>query len=94
MRNVKIMMAAAAILSVFATVAGCSRERDFVTGKDAQTIISMELDRRSVRKDVAESDYLPDKSEIHVISGDEAVVNENKQKWLAHFTEIFEGAVE
>lgn len=66
---------------------------DFVTGKDAQTIISLELDRRSVRKDVAEPDYLPDKSEIYVISGDETVVNENKQKWLAHFTEIFEGTV-
>lgn len=38
MRSVKIMMAAAVLLFVFATVAGCSGERDFVTGKDERSV--------------------------------------------------------
>ena len=62
---------------------------DFVTGKDAQTIIATTLDRRSVRTDVEEPDYLPDKEEIHIIYDDPDVVNENKMKWLSEFDQIF-----
>ena len=63
---------------------------DFVTGKDAQTVISGSLDRRSVRIDVEEPDYLPDKSQIHMIQADASVVWENKKQWLERFAEIFE----
>lgn len=36
-----------------------------------------------------EPDYLPDKDSLHIIYDDPAVVNENKQKWLSHFDDIF-----
>lgn len=62
---------------------------DFVTGKDAQTIISMKLDRRSVRKDVEEPSYLPDKDRINLIYDQEEVVNTRKRQWLDHFADIF-----
>ena len=62
---------------------------DFVTGRDAQTMIATTLDRRSVRTDVEEPDYLPDKDSLHIIYDDPAVVNENKQKWLSRFDDIF-----
>ena len=62
---------------------------DFVTGRDAQTMIATTLDRRSVRTDVEEPGYLPDKDSLHIIYDDPAVVNENKQKWLSRFDDIF-----
>ncbi len=62
---------------------------DFVTGKAAQTVIADSLDRRSVRKDVAAAAYLPDKEEIHMITADEALVNEKKEQWQQRFVEIF-----
>ena len=52
---------------------------DFVTGKAAP-----DCDRRqpgpplSVRKDVEAAAYLPDKEEIHMITADEALVNEKE----------------
>ena len=36
-----------------------------------------------------EPDYLPDKDSLHIIYDDPAVVNENKQKWLSRFDDIF-----
>lgn len=63
---------------------------DFVTGKDAQTIIAGKLARRSVRKDVREPWGLPDKDMMHIIYGQEDVVNENKGLWLERFSYIFE----
>lgn len=63
---------------------------DFVTGKDAQTVISAELKRRSVRADVEEPDYLPDKRELYLIEDNSVVVNENKNEWLRHFLEIYQ----
>ena len=62
---------------------------DFVTGKDAQTMIATTLDRRSVRTDVGEPAYLPDKGEIHIIYCDKNVVRDNKYQWLARFSDIF-----
>ena len=62
---------------------------DFVTGKDAQTMIADRLDRRSVRKDVDEPEYLPDKDGLHIIYDDLEVVNRNKQQWLERFAGIF-----
>ena len=62
---------------------------DFVTGKDAQTMIADRLDRRSVRKDVDEPEYLPDKDGLHIIYDDLDVVNRNKQQWLERFAGIY-----
>lgn len=63
---------------------------DFVTGKDAQTMIAHKLARRSVRKDVREPWGLPDKDTLHIIYGQENVVNDNKARWLKQFSDIFE----
>ena len=67
---------------------------DFVTGKDAQTVISMRLDRRSVRKDVEEPSYLPDKEDIHIIYSREEEVNSRKGTWLEHFASIYNRVLE
>lgn len=67
---------------------------DFVTGRDAQTMISLSLSRRSVRKDVAEPDYLPDKSGLNLLYDDELIVNENKQRWLSEFLKIYQQTLE
>lgn len=63
---------------------------DFATGKDAQTVIADRLGRRSVREDVEEPVYLPDKDTLHMISGDEDVVNSNKKPWMERFSQIFQ----
>lgn len=62
---------------------------DFVTGRDAQTVIADRLDRRSVRLDVDEPEYLPDKDSVHIIYGDPYRMNRNKKQWLERFAEIF-----
>ncbi len=67
---------------------------DFVTGRDAQTVISMRLDRRSVRKDVEEPVYLPDKEDIHIIYSREDEVNSRKGRWLEHFASVYAGVLE
>ncbi len=66
---------------------------DFVTGKDAQTVISSRLGRRSVRIDVEEPGYLPDKREIYLIHDQEEVVRESKDRWSSRFSEIFQGTL-
>lgn len=67
---------------------------DFVTGKDCQSIICATLDRRSVRVDVEEPEYLPDKAAIPIIHAEDAVVREKKQEWLKRFGEIYAEASE
>lgn len=62
---------------------------DFITGKDAQTIIVEQLNRRSVRTDVAAPDYLLPKEEMNIIFDDEALVIEKKDEWLSKFNDIF-----
>lgn len=66
---------------------------DFVTGKDTQTVISSRLGRRSVRIDVEEPGYLPDKREIYLIHDQEEVVRESKDRWSSRFSEIFQGTL-
>lgn len=66
---------------------------DFVTGKDAQTIIADRLDRRSVRGDVAEPDYLPERSEIRLIGCDASVVNDKKMEWLQKFDDLYQSTL-
>lgn len=62
---------------------------DFVTSKEAQTLITQKLHRRSVRDDVPAPAGLEEKSEIHIIQDDEQVVNQNKKAWLDKFKDIF-----
>ena len=64
---------------------------DFVTSKEAQTIIVQQLNRRSVRKDVPAPDYMTAKEDMNIIFDEEAVVVEKKQEWIDRFLEIFTG---
>ncbi len=62
---------------------------DFITGKDAQTIIVEQLNRRSVRTDVPAPSYLLPKEEMNIIFDDEELVVEKKEEWLEKFNDIF-----
>lgn len=62
---------------------------DFITGKDAQTIIVEQLNRRSVRKDVEAPSYLTPKDDMNIIFDDENLVVEKKEEWLEKFNDIF-----
>lgn len=61
---------------------------DFVTSKDAQTVVATKLNRRSVRKDV-EGEGLESFKNIKLINDDETWVNSNKQNMLDKYKEIF-----
>ena len=62
---------------------------DFATSKDAQTMITEDLNRRSVRSDLTGGKGLEPYENIKVIEDDINVVNTNKQVWLDHFKEIY-----
>ena len=62
---------------------------DFVTGKDAQSLIASQLSRRSVRNDVPPSSGLAEFKDVKLIYDDQALVMENKQAWLDKFKDIF-----
>lgn len=62
---------------------------DFITGKDAQTIIVEQLNRRSVRTDVPAPSYLQPKDEMKIIFDEEELVIEKKEEWLEKFNDIF-----
>jgi iron(III) transport system substrate-binding protein len=62
---------------------------DFITSKEAQTLITQKLHRRSVRDDVDAPVGLLPKAEIKSITDDEEVVNKNKKAWLDKFKDIF-----
>jgi len=62
---------------------------DFITSKDAQTIIVQQLHRRSVRDDVEPPKGLIEKSRINIINDDEKVVVANQRQWLDKFKDIF-----
>lgn len=63
---------------------------DFVTGYDAQSVISQKLHRRSVRQDVDLSPYLIDKDTIRQLTVDLEAINEHKIDWLDQFKRIFD----
>ncbi|WP_180270787.1 ABC transporter substrate-binding protein [Sporanaerobium hydrogeniformans] len=65
---------------------------DFVTGKDAQTIIIEQLNRRSVRTDVPAPNGLEKLENINLIYDDQNLVVEKKQEWLDKFKDIFTSA--
>jgi len=62
---------------------------DFVTSKEAQTIIVEQLNRRSVRTDVAAPSYLIPKEDINIIYDDPELVVASKDAWIEKFTDIF-----
>lgn len=62
---------------------------DFITSKNAQTLITQKLHRRSVRDDVPAPVGLLEKSQINTITDNEEVVNKNKKSWLDKFKDIF-----
>lgn len=62
---------------------------DFITGKEAQTVIVEQLNRRSVRTDVPAPSYLTPKEEINIIFDEPEVVVEKKEEWLTKFNDIF-----
>ena len=62
---------------------------DFITSKDAQTIIVQQLYRRSVREDVEPPKGLIEKAQITIINDDEKVVVANQRQWLDKFKDIF-----
>ena len=62
---------------------------DFITSKEAQTIIVQKLNRRSVRNDVEPPKGLIEKSKINIINDDEKVVVANKKAWLDKFKDTF-----
>ncbi|MFV0502418.1 MAG: ABC transporter substrate-binding protein [Lachnospirales bacterium] len=62
---------------------------DFLTSKEAQTIMSEQLNRRSVRTDVAPPSYLKSTEDINLIYDDVQYVTENKSKILEKFSDIF-----
>ena len=62
---------------------------DFITSKNAQTLITQKLHRRSVRDDVPAPVGLLEKAQINTITDNEEVVNKNKKAWLDKFKDIF-----
>ncbi len=64
---------------------------DFMTSREAQTLISQKLHRRSVRDDVPAPQELMDMSKVHLITTDIATVDKNKKTWLNRFKDIFTG---
>lgn len=62
---------------------------DFITGKEAQSMISAQLNRRSIRKDVEPGKGLKRLEEIHVIEDNDSVVKEKKAEWLDRFKDIY-----
>ena len=62
---------------------------DFITSQEAQTLITQQLHRRSVRDDVAPPVGLLPKDQIKIITDDEQVVEKNKKNWLDQFKDVF-----
>lgn len=62
---------------------------NFISGKEAQTMLAQQLNRRSVRTDVTAGDKLLSVSSFKLIKDDEEVVNKNKRVWLEKFKDIY-----
>lgn len=62
---------------------------DFVTGYEVQTMITKELNRRSVRVDIGTPNYLKSKEEIKILHVDGELVYEMKKDWIQKFKEIY-----
>ena len=66
---------------------------DYVTGYDVQNYISQVMNRRSVLHDVEPKSFLPSKDSLPCVAVDYEAVAANKQKWIAHFHDLFENSV-
>jgi iron(III) transport system substrate-binding protein len=62
---------------------------DFATGYEVQTMLTTQLNRRSVRVDVKLPKYLKAKDEIAIIHADRELVYEKKREWIQKFKEMF-----
>lgn len=62
---------------------------NFLTGYDVQYMISQNLERRPVRKDIPENFDLPSKKEIVMRYTNEKEVLVKKEEWILHFEEIY-----
>ena len=62
---------------------------DFATGYEVQTMLTTKLNRRSVRKDVADLKNLKSKEEFKIISVDDEKVYSMKKDWIHQFRELF-----
>ena len=62
---------------------------DFISGKEAQSLIASQLNRRSVRTDVPPAEGLMAMEKINLISDNGEVVGNSKQLWLDKFKDIY-----
>jgi iron(III) transport system substrate-binding protein len=62
---------------------------DFLTSKEAQTMMASELNRRSVRSDVAPGKGLEPIEKINIIQDNQEAVAKNKTAWIEKFNDIF-----
>ena len=62
---------------------------DYITSKEAQSLITAKLHRRSIRDDVAAPVGLIPKKKIHIITDDEKYTIAHKQQWIDKFKDIF-----
>ncbi|PKM51392.1 MAG: ABC transporter substrate-binding protein [Firmicutes bacterium HGW-Firmicutes-7] len=62
---------------------------DFITSKDAQTIIVEQLNRRSVRTDVPAPSYMTQKEDMNIIFDNQELVVSKKEEWITKFNDIF-----
>lgn len=62
---------------------------NFVTGYDAQYMITAQLNRRSVRVDVPATDKLPAKDTLPMLQPDSAEIESHRNEWLAQFNQIW-----
>ena len=62
---------------------------DFITGKEAQTMMVVDLNNRGIRNDLPDSPILKPYSEVNVIKVDESIAIDNKANWIEHFTDIY-----
>lgn len=63
---------------------------DFLTGYDAQNLISQQLGRRSVRRDIQEPKGLPAKEEIYALYPDKNEIINNRESWIEEFKKCYE----
>ena len=63
---------------------------DFVTSHEIQTLISTELNRRSVRMDVGVAEGLKEIKDIYVIQDDSEWIAKNRASVLNHYFELFD----
>ncbi len=62
---------------------------DFLTTKEIQTMMASELNRRSVRNDVAPGKGLEPIEKINIIQDNQEAVAKNKSAWIEKFNDIF-----